>query len=82
MQVNQPQGGSAEASTLDPLYREAVGHVISNQRASISILQRRLVIGYNRACRLMEELERNGIVSAINDDGSRDVLVREVPHAN
>ncbi|MDA7086536.1 DNA translocase FtsK [Pseudomonas sp. SA3-5] len=81
MQVNQPQGGDAEASTLDPLYREAMEHVISNQRASVSVLQRRLAIGYNRASLLMDELERAGIVSGINSDGARCVLVLEVPHA-
>jgi S-DNA-T family DNA segregation ATPase FtsK/SpoIIIE len=81
MQVNQPQGGDAEASTVDPLYREAVIAVVQNQRASTAMLQRRLVIGYNRAARMLEAMEAAGIVSGMNNDGARSVLVLEVPRA-
>ena len=58
----------------DPLYDQAVEFVIQTRKASISAVQRRLRIGYNRAARLVEEMERTGVVSAM-DGGFRDVLV-------
>jgi len=63
----------------DPLYQEAVTFVIESQRASISAVQRKLKIGYNRAARLIEALEEGGIVTAMNSNGSRDVLVQTPP---
>lgn len=74
-------GGSedAEASTdADPLYSSAVEFVLQTRKASISSVQRRLKIGYNRAARMIEEMERNGIVGPL-DGGYRDVLVKAVP---
>lgn len=59
----------------DELYIEAAAIVIKNQRASISLVQRHLRIGYNRAARLIEDMERNHIVSAMDGRGSRNVLV-------
>jgi len=79
MQAHQPKGSDAEANTADTLYRAAVVHVITSQRASISSLQRKLLIGYNRACRMIEQLEHDGIVSGMNSDGVRSVLKLEVP---
>jgi S-DNA-T family DNA segregation ATPase FtsK/SpoIIIE len=68
-----PGGGSgAEA---DPLYDEAVEIVLRTRRASISSVQRHLRIGYNRAARLIEEMEAAGLVSAMEHNGSRTVLV-------
>ena len=61
----------------DPLYDEAVAFVIHARKASISSVQRRLKIGYNRAARLIEEMERIGIVSAMASNGSREILVGE-----
>lgn len=58
----------------DPLYEQAVAIVMKNRRASISQVQRHLRIGYNRAARLIEEMERQGVVSGMNSDGSRDIL--------
>ena len=58
----------------DPLYDQAVEFVIQTRKASISAVQRRLRIGYNRAARLVEEMERTGVVGAM-DGGFRDVLV-------
>lgn len=58
----------------DPLYDQAVAFVIQTRKASISSVQRRLKIGYNRAARLIEEMERVGIVGPL-DGGYRDVLV-------
>jgi recombination associated protein RdgC len=59
----------------DALYMDAAAIVIKNQRASISFVQRHLRIGYNRAARLIEDMEQAGIVSAMDGSGSRKVLV-------
>jgi S-DNA-T family DNA segregation ATPase FtsK/SpoIIIE len=64
-------GGDAEA---DPLYDQAVAIVLKTRRASISLVQRHLRIGYNRAARLIEQMERAGLVSAMQTNGNRDVL--------
>lgn len=58
----------------DPLYEKAVAVVVSERRASISLVQRHLRIGYNRAARLIEAMEENGLVSAMNSAGHRDVI--------
>ncbi|STY29081.1 DNA translocase FtsK [Legionella wadsworthii] len=68
-------GQSAEDD--DPLYDQAVEFVIQTRKASISAVQRRLKIGYNRAARMVEEMERTGIVGPL-DGGYRDVLVTSV----
>ena len=65
--------GSAEQD--DPLYDEAVQFVIESRRPSISSVQRKLRIGYNRAARLIEAMEDAGVVSSMNSNGSREVLV-------
>jgi recombination associated protein RdgC len=75
---------SVQAPTLegdDPLYAIAVQTVVETQRASISSLQRRLKTGYNRAARLIESMELNGIVSAPTAEGDRTVLQAHVPPA-
>jgi S-DNA-T family DNA segregation ATPase FtsK/SpoIIIE len=59
----------------DPLYDQAVAIVLKTRRASISLVQRHLRIGYNRAARLIEQMERAGMVSAMQSNGNRDVLV-------
>ncbi|HEX7044445.1 MAG TPA: DNA translocase FtsK 4TM domain-containing protein [Burkholderiales bacterium] len=64
-------GGEGEA---DPLYDEALRIVTESRRASISGVQRRLRIGYNRAARLIEEMERAGVVGPLQPNGSREVL--------
>ena len=64
--------GDAES---DPLYDQAVGIVLKTRRASISLVQRHLRIGYNRAARLIEQMERAGMVSAMQSNGNREVLV-------
>ncbi len=58
----------------DPLYDEALRIVTESRRASISGVQRRLRIGYNRAARLIEEIERAGVVGPLQSNGSREVL--------
>lgn len=60
----------------DPLYDEAVAIVLKTRRASISSVQRQLRIGYNRAARLIEDMERAGLVSAMQSNGNREVLVK------
>jgi S-DNA-T family DNA segregation ATPase FtsK/SpoIIIE len=64
-----------ESGEADPLYDEAVAIVLKSRRASISLVQRHLRIGYNRAARLIEEMERAGLVSTMQTNGNREVLV-------
>lgn len=71
------EGGQSSAEDDDPLYDQAVEFVIQTRKASISAVQRRLKIGYNRAARMVEEMERTGIVGPL-DGGYRDVLVSSV----
>jgi len=59
----------------DPLYDQAVEVVLKNRKASISLVQRHLKIGYNRAARLVEDMEKAGLVSAMSGSGQRDILV-------
>lgn len=66
--------GAADAEQ-DPLYDQAVKIVLETRRASISSIQRRLKIGYNRAARIVEAMEAAGLVSAMDTNGSREVLV-------
>ena len=66
------EGGDGES---DPLYDEAVSVVLKHRRASISLVQRHLRIGYNRAARLLESMERAGVVSPMQSNGNRDILV-------
>ncbi|WP_280049348.1 DNA translocase FtsK [Pseudomonas nitroreducens] len=63
----------------DPLYIEAVSHAIDTRQVSISGLQRYLKIGYNRAARIVEELEAAGVVTAPNSNGEREVLLQSPP---
>ncbi|MGY4724722.1 DNA translocase FtsK [Burkholderia pyrrocinia] len=67
--------GEAPDAEADPLYDEAVAFVVRTRRASISSVQRQLRIGYNRAARLVEQMEAAGLVSAMGINGSREVLV-------
>ena len=64
--------GDAET---DPMYDQAVNVVLKTRRPSISLVQRHLRIGYNRAARLIEQMERAGLVSPMQSNGNRDVLV-------
>ncbi len=58
----------------DPLYDQAVDIVLKTRRASISLVQRHLRIGYNRAARLIEQMERSGLVSSMQSNGNREVI--------
>jgi len=82
-----PSEGGAEAipgletasDDMDPLYDEAVRIVTETRKASISYIQRRLKIGYNRAARMVEEMEQSGVVSPLESNGSREVLAPPPP---
>jgi S-DNA-T family DNA segregation ATPase FtsK/SpoIIIE len=63
------------AGESDPLYDQAVEVVLKTRRPSISLVQRHLRIGYNRSARLIEQMERSGLVSAMGANGNREVLV-------
>ncbi|MBT3067360.1 DNA translocase FtsK [Rhodoferax sp. U11-2br] len=65
-------GGGGEK---DPMYDQAVEVVLKNRKASISLVQRHLKIGYNRAARLVEDMEKAGLVSSMSTSGQRDILV-------
>ncbi len=71
-----PGGGGGEN---DPLYDQAVSVVLQHRRASISLVQRHLRIGYNRAARLLEQMEKSGVVSAMATNGNRDIIVPPRP---
>ncbi|MDO8300236.1 DNA translocase FtsK, partial [Lacisediminimonas sp.] len=69
-------GSTADGSTeSDPMYDQAVAIVLKNRRASISLVQRHLRIGYNRAARLLEQMEHSGVVSTMQSNGNREILV-------
>jgi S-DNA-T family DNA segregation ATPase FtsK/SpoIIIE len=70
--ANDPGDGQGEA---DPMYDQAVAIVLQHKRASISLVQRHLRIGYNRAARLLEQMEKSGLVSGMATNGNRDLLV-------
>ncbi len=67
-------GGGGGDGESDPLYDQAVEVVLKTRRPSISLVQRHLRIGYNRAARLIEQMERSGLVSPMNATGGREVL--------
>jgi S-DNA-T family DNA segregation ATPase FtsK/SpoIIIE len=69
-------GEGAVSGESDPLYDQAVQIVLQNKRASISLVQRHLRIGYNRAARLIEDMERAGLVSSMATNGNREILVK------
>jgi S-DNA-T family DNA segregation ATPase FtsK/SpoIIIE len=67
--------GDGGAGEKDPMYDQAVEVVLKNRKASISLVQRHLKIGYNRAARLVEDMEKAGLVSAMSGSGQREILV-------
>jgi S-DNA-T family DNA segregation ATPase FtsK/SpoIIIE len=68
------EGGPSMDAEADPLYDQAVEIVVKSRRASISLVQRHLRIGYNRAARLVEQMENAGIVSPMQSNGNREVI--------
>jgi len=65
----------AGGSDKDPMYDQAVEIVLKNRKASISLVQRHLKIGYNRSARMLEEMEKSGLISAMSGSGQREILV-------
>ena len=78
-QVDQADDPSADdiGENGNSLYDQAVQLVVREQKASTSFVQRHLKIGYNRAATIIEEMESNGIISAANHVGKREVLMSE-----
>ena len=78
-----PNEGGADAipgldvpsEEMDPLYDDAVRIVIETRKPSISYIQRRLKVGYNRAARIVEEMEKSGLVGPLESNGSREILI-------
>jgi len=68
-------GEGGAGGEADPMYDQAVAIVLEHRRASISLVQRHLRIGYNRAARLLEQMEKSGLVSAMATNGNRDIIV-------
>src|SRR5262247_1232261 len=73
-----PLGGEEENNTADKLYAQAVAVVCRERKASTSFVQRQLQIGYNRAARIIERMEKEGVVSTANRVGKREVLARNI----
>ena len=67
--------GGGPGNESDPMYDNAVAIVLQHKRASISLVQRHLRIGYNRAARLLEQMEKSGLVSSMGTNGNRDIIV-------
>ena len=70
-------GGSLDAQTLDPLFEEAARAIVVTQQGSTSMIQRKMSIGYNRAGRLMDQMEKAGIVGAAKGSKPREVLISD-----
>jgi S-DNA-T family DNA segregation ATPase FtsK/SpoIIIE len=67
-------GGGEGGGEADPMYDQAVQVVLKHRKASISLVQRHLRIGYNRAARLLEQMEQSGVVSAMQSNGNREII--------
>ncbi len=74
-------GGGEDADESDTLYDQAVALVCRERKASTSFIQRHLQIGYNRAARIMERMEKEGVVGTANHVGKREVLARDIEAA-
>ena len=70
-----PSPGNGVDAEQDPLYDQAVQIVLETRKASISGVQRRLKIGYNRAARMVETMEATGLVGPLQSNGSREILI-------
>ena len=75
-------GSMSDIGTIDPLFEEAARTIVTSQQGSTSMIQRRFSIGYNRAGRLMDQLEKAGIVGAAMGSKPRDVLVADENQLN
>lgn len=75
-------GGGLDTHNLDPFFEEAAHHVVLTQQGSTSMIQRRFSIGYNRAGRLMDQLESAGIVGEAQGSKPREVLIQDENQLN
>jgi S-DNA-T family DNA segregation ATPase FtsK/SpoIIIE len=73
--ADMPGGAGGGSGESDAMYDQAVAIVLQHRRASISLVQRHLRIGYNRAARLLEQMEKSGLVTAMSTNGNRDIIV-------
>ena len=71
------EAGTAEIDSGDELYDRAIHLVLTERKASTSFIQRHLQIGYNRAARLIDKMEAEGVISGANHVGKRDILVED-----
>jgi S-DNA-T family DNA segregation ATPase FtsK/SpoIIIE len=69
------EGGGPGGGEADPMYDQAVAIVLQHRKASISLVQRHLRIGYNRAARLLEQMEQSGLVSSMSTNGNREIML-------
>jgi S-DNA-T family DNA segregation ATPase FtsK/SpoIIIE len=77
LEVGGGEGGGTSgegAADLDPLYEQAREVILTDKKTSISYLQRKLQIGYNRSANIIEQLQQNGVLSAPNNKGNREIL--------
>ncbi len=74
-EVGEPGAAGAPDAEADPMYDQAVAVVLEHRKASISLVQRHLRIGYNRAARLLEQMEKSGLVSSMATNGNRDLII-------
>ena len=75
-------GNMSDMGAIDPLFEEAARTIVTSQQGSTSMIQRRFSIGYNRAGRLMDQLEKAGIVGAAMGSKPRDVLITDESQLN
>ncbi len=76
IEASEDANGGGEESDIDERYDEAVAIVTESGQASISMLQRRLRVGYNRAARMIETMEQEGVIGPADGSKAREVLVR------
>ena len=76
--VDGAQSGGSSNGEQDPLYDQAVAIVAKTRKASISSIQRKLKIGYNRSANIVEAMEKSGVVSPPSHSGVREVLIHDV----
>ena len=74
MEVEDTSNAGEPEGEKDPLYDEAVQIVIQSRKASISYVQRNLRIGYNRAARIIEDMEKAGLVTPMQSNGNREII--------
>jgi len=79
--MNAMFGSGDDADSVDELYDKAVAIVARERKASTSFIQRHLQIGYNRAARIVEEMERQGVIGPANHVGKREILVGDFSDA-